>query len=90
MSRKRTGNIKTGIVRACIIALLAGAAFGQPPGATPKFDTADVHAGAPSPNQFLGPVLYRSERYELRNATLLNLITTAYGVDADKIVNGPA
>jgi uncharacterized protein (TIGR03435 family) len=35
-----------------------------------------------------GPIL-REGRYELRNATMVDLIRTAYGVDADKVLGGP-
>ena len=31
----------------------------------------------------------RSGRYELHNATIVDLIRTAYGIDADKVLGGP-
>ena len=67
-----------------LLILLSGAAFGQ------KFDVAEIHAAAPSPYQSVGPVLYKGGRYEFRAATLQNLITNAYGVDPDKVVDGPS
>src|SRR5438105_14779333 len=33
--------------------------------------------------------VFRSGRYELHNANMVDLIRTAYGVDADKVVGGP-
>ena len=32
----------------------------------------------------------RGGRYDLRDATMLDLITTAYGVDADSVLGGPS
>jgi uncharacterized protein (TIGR03435 family) len=84
----------------CIFALLCGAAFGQS-GATPfattsssttptAFEVADIH---PSPRTtfpfFQGGVL-QGTRYVLRNATMVDLIATAYGVDNDKVLGGPS
>jgi len=31
----------------------------------------------------------RAERYEVRNATMVDLIRTAYGVDPERVVGGP-
>ena len=31
----------------------------------------------------------RGGRYELRNATMVDLISTAYGIDAEKVLGGP-
>ena len=74
-------------------ALLLAAAplFAQsaPPAAT--FEVADVRPAAPNPapdNTHGG--LLRGNRYEIRNATMLDLIRGAYGVDAEKIVGGPS
>jgi len=33
--------------------------------------------------------LMRGGRYELRTATMVELITAAYGVDADNVLGGP-
>jgi uncharacterized protein (TIGR03435 family) len=56
------------------------------------FDVADVHvrpratSGLPS---MTAPML-RGGRYDVRAATLLDLIATAYGLGKDRIVGGPA
>src|SRR5271156_1677099 len=34
--------------------------------------------------------VFRAGRYEIRYATMLDLVKTAYGVDADTVVGGPA
>jgi len=68
---------------------IAIAAFGQSDG--PKFEIADIH---PSPastaqNQYMRGGFYRGGRYEVRNATMVDLIRTAYAIDADKVTGGP-
>ncbi len=74
-----------------IIALSTSAAFGQSTSARPSFDIADVHVTRsvnPTP-EVTGGVL-RAGRYELRQATMLDLIAIAWGVDADTVFGGPA
>jgi uncharacterized protein (TIGR03435 family) len=70
------------------VALLVGAAFGQ----TDRFEVADVHVSPHSDNNFnlfmRGPQM-RAGRYEIRTATMVDLIATAYGVDGDKVYGGP-
>lgn len=74
------------------VALFAGVAFGQSDGARPAFEAADVHTSHVSPTNFnidmSGPFVHAG-RYEIRNATVLDLITTAYGVDGDHVFGGP-
>jgi uncharacterized protein (TIGR03435 family) len=74
------------------LTLLSGAAFGQTSAATPAFELADVHvsARAANPNSYMSGGAFRGGRYELRNATMVDLIGAAYGVDDDKILGGPA
>ncbi len=54
----------------------------------PTFDTVDIHASAPNtiPRMRSG---FSRGRYELGNATMVDLIRTAWGVDADKVAGGP-
>jgi len=69
-----------------LAALLAGSAFAQ---SGPKFGIADVHAREPEsiPSMRSG---FAHGIYELRNATMVDLIRTAWNVDADKVFGGPA
>jgi uncharacterized protein (TIGR03435 family) len=71
------------------VALLAGAAFGQ---STDRFEAADVHVSPHSDNNFnlfmRGPQT-RAGRYEIKTATMVDLISAAYGVDGDKVYGGP-
>jgi uncharacterized protein (TIGR03435 family) len=76
------------------VALLSGALFGQSlfgqsPETVPQFEIADVHVSARTitPAVRTGPV--RNGRYEVRNATMLDLIRMAWAFDADKILGGP-
>ena len=56
----------------------------------PQFEIADVHVSAKTTTQFMrtGPV--RGGRYEIRTATMVDLIRVAYGFDPDKILGGPS
>jgi len=65
-------------------------AFSQSAEAPPKFEAADVHVSAKIQNPFVrtGPV--RGGRYEIKYATMVDLIRTAYSFDADKILGGPS
>ncbi|HXA49818.1 MAG TPA: TIGR03435 family protein [Candidatus Acidoferrum sp.] len=79
-------------VCACLFALglLSVAAFSQSAETTAKFELADVHASPHTTQpQMRGP-FFASGRYELRFATMLDLIRTAYGVDPEKISGGPS
>ena len=67
---------------------LAGIAFGQASDSAPAFLAADVHPSDPTRQYSRGP-FFLGGRYEMRGATLVDLITKAYGVDADKVVGGP-
>jgi uncharacterized protein (TIGR03435 family) len=72
-------------------ALMYGAAFGQTPGeSTPRFQVADVHSSPRTTQPVAQGPFYAGSRYELRFATMLDLIRTAYGVDPEKVVGGPS
>ena len=73
-----------------LVVLLSATAFGQSAPA-PTFESADVHPVASSglaPDFRSGGVL-RAGRYEVRSATMVDLITLAYGVDSDRVLGGP-
>jgi uncharacterized protein (TIGR03435 family) len=73
-----------------LIALLSGQLAGQSPADLPSFDIADVHAGTTNPGVGMTGGQLRAGRYELHNATMVDLIRTAYSVDAEKVVGGPS
>jgi len=64
-------------------------AFGQPKETQTTFEVVDVHASPPSRNPFVrGPVVRRG-LYEIRFATMVDLIKTAYGIHAERVLGGP-
>ncbi|HEX3746078.1 MAG TPA: TIGR03435 family protein [Bryobacteraceae bacterium] len=70
--------------------LYCGAALAQTATA-PKFIAADVHITPPSSFMPMvrGP-FFGDDRYEIHDATLVDLIHAAYGVDPDRIYGGPS
>jgi uncharacterized protein (TIGR03435 family) len=73
-----------------VVTLLCRVAIGQTAGEpTAKFDVADVHSSAHTTQPFVRGPFYNTGRYELRFATMLDLIHTAYGVDPEKVIGGP-
>src|SRR5215472_1621014 len=70
------------------LTLVAGAVLAQSASA-PKFDIADVHVSPKATNQFMRASPPRNGRYEIKNATMLDLVRTAYGFNPDTIVGGP-
>src|SRR5215471_7791997 len=70
------------------VALLA--AFGQSSDSAAKFEIADVHVSPKSPTSFLRVSPPRGGRYEIKNATMVDLIRVAYDYNSDKILGGPS
>src|ERR1700733_11768606 len=74
---------------------LAALAFGQsnppaqPTATQTTFEVADVHVSAPSRNPFLRGPLLRRGLYVIHFATMVDLIRTAYGVEAERVLGGP-
>lgn len=81
------------IVNAGMIVLMAGVAFGQSGDGSLRFEAAEIQtspaAVAGTNSQKMRGGLYRSGRYEVHSATMLDLVRTAYNVDADKVTGGP-
>src|SRR5215831_12101943 len=72
-----------------LTAMMIPSAFGQSTELKPAFEVADVHVSPRSANPVFRTSLH-GERYEVRNATMLDLIRTAYSFDADKVSGGPS
>jgi len=74
------------------ITLLSGAVSAQniTAAAPPKFDIADVHVSPRSLTPRMSGGALHGDRYEIRKATMVDLIRTAYSVDPDKVLGGPA
>ncbi len=79
-------------VAAGLCALVGLAAFGQNAEA-PKFEIADVHVAPKVKDSIAQPfsrvVPLKNGRWEIHNATMVDLIRMAYDFDADKILGGP-
>jgi len=76
--------------RVSILMVCAGGlAIGQSPEAAPKFEAADVHGSEKTSSLVMRTVAPRAGRYEVRNATMVDLIRIAHGFDPDKILGGP-
>ena len=71
-------------------ALQSGASFSQSIETPPTFEASDVHLSASARNPFRRGPFNRGGRFELRTATMADLIAAAYGVDDDKVVGGPS
>ena len=75
------------LVLCSLVALATAPVFTQSP--SPKFDATSVQVSARTAPGLRGGVL-RDTRYELRNATMLDLIRTAYDVPAARVTGGPS
>src|ERR1051326_7070188 len=82
MARSSTGFI--------IAALGLSAAFGQTADKPSAFDLADVHSSPHVINPFMRGGVLRGGRYDVRTASMVDLISTAYGIDRDKVQGGPS
>src|SRR5437762_2565089 len=88
------GSMRRAVTTLGIVALLSTGGYAQTPGNSPKFDAADIslrgRTGQTNQPFVTGGVL-RGGRYDLRNATMVDLIATAYSIsDPTLIVGGPA
>ncbi len=70
--------------------LTALVAFGQTAGTLPHFEVADVHPSPLNATQFARGPFMSGARYDLHGATVVDLIVRAYGVTADKVLEGPS
>src|SRR5579862_6861887 len=70
--------------------VISGLAFCQSPETNANFEAVDIHTSAKSPNPFARTGPTRGGRYEVKTATMVDLIRLAYGFSADKILGGPS
>src|SRR5262245_52874861 len=78
-------------IRGCIgiVILLSCMAFGQSTEKPPAFEMADVHTAATTLQPQMSGGTPRGGRFEIRTATMVDLIKTAYGVTDEKVSGGP-
>jgi uncharacterized protein (TIGR03435 family) len=67
-----------------------GFGFGQTPDKPLAFEIADVHSSPPSTLAAMSGGVPRGSRYEVRNASMLDLIRTAYSIEPEKVSGGPS
>jgi uncharacterized protein (TIGR03435 family) len=70
--------------------ILSPVAYGQLSERLQTFDAADVHASPRSANPNTVGGFIRGGRYVFRNATMVDLIASAYGLEAEKVLGGPS
>jgi uncharacterized protein (TIGR03435 family) len=58
--------------------------------AAPAFELADVHPTPPTTTPWMTGGMLHGERYLLHNATMVDMISLAYGVADENILGGPA
>lgn len=74
----------------CTVVLLSSPVFGQSTATKPTFEIADVRVSDRQINIGVTGNAIRDGRYELHNATMVDLIRIAYGVEAEKVAGGPS
>lgn len=82
------GRVFAGVALAVLLGAVVAA---QAPAPVASFDVVDVHVRPHSSNpnpQATGGAL-RGGRYDVRNATMLDFISLAYGVDSQTVLGGP-
>jgi len=77
------------LVALAVAVACSGALLGQAPAPRIAFEVASVQVSTRPQPGMRGGVL-RGNRYELRNATMLDMIRTAYDVQPDRITGGPS
>src|SRR5713226_6202747 len=82
------------MMRFCLCVTLlcfqTAAGFGESTANGPKFEVADVHNSAQITQPLVRGPFTSSDRYELRFATMVDLIRIAYNVDPEKVTGGPS
>ena len=77
------------LVALAVALACSGVLLGQAPAPRIAFEVASVQVSTRPQPGMRGGVL-RGNRYELRNATMLDMIRTAYDVQPDRITGGPS
>ena len=79
-------NMRRAVTFLALLSLMSVGASGQ----SPAFDVADVHVSAKTTYAYMTGGAIRGGRYEIRHANMVELISTAYGVDAANVLGGPS
>src|SRR5215475_5042749 len=68
-----------------VLLLSSGSAFAE----TPAFAAADIHPSPSAAVPFMDIGFLPGGRYQIRNATLVDLIKTAWSIDGESVGGGP-
>lgn len=82
--------MKGALVLSIFLVLFSAWAFAQAGNQPPRFEIVDVHSSVHTSTPSSPGGIFRSGRYVFRQATMLDLIATAYGVESDKVLSGPS
>jgi uncharacterized protein (TIGR03435 family) len=72
-----------------VFALFSCALVAQSPANALRFEFAAIHSSAKTRNGIFRAALVHNGRYEVKQATMLDLIRTAWNFDADRVLGGP-
>jgi uncharacterized protein (TIGR03435 family) len=81
------------MMRVCVclsVVALSGSAFGQSTETAPKFEVSEIHGSPRTSHPVARGPFFTSNRYEVRFASMLDLVQIAYGLDPEKIFGGPS
>jgi uncharacterized protein (TIGR03435 family) len=81
--------MKRVLLCAILTTVVIGFTFGQSTTTQPRFEAADVHTSPRSFNPKVRGGLLPGGRYELRNATMVDLVAIAYNLAPEKVLGGP-
>jgi uncharacterized protein (TIGR03435 family) len=88
--------MKRRLAQAALITILSAVAFGQSPQTLPSFEATDIHVSPRDPNPNPNPYpqvisgFLRGGQYVILNSNLVDLISLAYGIPADRVLGGPS
>jgi uncharacterized protein (TIGR03435 family) len=77
------------VAAAIFFTLLSGSVCAQSTANPPGFEGADIHVSPHRTFPYYQGGFLQGDRYVLRQATMVDLIATAYGVDASTVQEGP-
>ena len=72
------------------IVFLAAAVCGLAADTPPAFDVVDIHVSGHVTNPYMRGGVLRGGRYDVRTASMVDLISAAYGMDGEKVQGGPS
>jgi uncharacterized protein (TIGR03435 family) len=82
-------NPKNHALVVCLLAWLATAIQAGSQDGSPQFEIASIYPSPPASGSNMRGGFIRGNRYELYSATIVDLISAAYGVQAEKVIGGP-